>query len=71
MLAIKIIQIESPNYGSLSLCNTLLRHWTNILTNGTKMDLLVFKDKLTGLWISQWFLTQNFLAENGFNDYLL
>lgn len=44
---------------------------TSILTNGTKMDLLVFKDKLTGLWVYLWFLTQNFLAENGFNDYLL
>lgn len=71
MVAIKVIKIDSPNYGSLSLCNILLRHRTNILTNGTKMDLLVFKDKLTGLWVYLWFLTQNFLAENGFNDYLL
>lgn len=30
-----------------------------------------FKDKLIGLLVYLWFLSQSFLAENGFNDYLL
>lgn len=33
--------------------------------------LFVFKDKLIGLLVYLWFPSQSFLAENGFNDYLL